>query len=163
MDGYLLRPFPASEFPSPFYFLNLFFPFLFPLLYLPEFPFSFLPSIFSLSGYSQIMSLIDLRIIMYLTIYAVTGSRFHIPSSSISILHPKIHDLHYDHWTYRAPKYLISPILGPIDHITTLSLFSTFLNRGFSGWRVHKNSQILIALVCPRHPRAFPNMHLRMV
>jgi hypothetical protein len=40
----LLIPFPTSYFSSPFYFHNLFFPFIFPLLYLPEFPFSFLPS-----------------------------------------------------------------------------------------------------------------------
>jgi hypothetical protein len=156
-----LRPFPASEFPSPFYFPNFFFPFLFPLLYLPEFPFSFLPSIFpflvtilshfffkmvgsrvgGLAGfhlhpYSHIMSLTDHRIILYLTISAsrgFAGSSFHIPSSAISILHPKICDLHYDHRTHRAPKYLISPILSLTDRITTLSLFSTFRNHGFAG------------------------------
>jgi hypothetical protein len=109
----LLRPFHVSEFLSPFHFPNLFFPFIFPLLYLPEFPFSFLPSLFPflitilsrfskqwvrglanlhLHPYSYIMSLTDCRIILYLIVYAVTGSQgssFHIPCSTISILHPK--------------------------------------------------------------------------
>jgi hypothetical protein len=35
-----------QNFPPLFYFPNLFFPFIFPLLYLPPFPFSFLPSLF---------------------------------------------------------------------------------------------------------------------
>jgi hypothetical protein len=42
------------------------------------------------------------------------GSSFHIPSSTISILHPKICDLH-DHHTHRDPNYLISPIFIPTD------------------------------------------------
>jgi hypothetical protein len=62
-------------------------------------------------------------------------SSFHIPSFVISILHLKIHNLHYDHQAYRHPKYIISPILSLIDHITTFSLFSTFRNRWFVGSR----------------------------
>jgi hypothetical protein len=65
--------------------------------------------------------------------HGFTGSSFHIPSSAISILHPKICDLHYDHQTYRAPKYLISPVLSLTNHSETLSLFSIFRNHGFVG------------------------------
>jgi hypothetical protein len=120
----LLRSIPLSKFPSPFYFPNFFFPFLFPLLYLPEFPFSFLPSLFPflitilscfskrvgglvdlhLHPYSHIMSPTDCRIILYLTVFTVTGSRVqafisHVPRYPFCT--QKIHDLHFDHQTHR--------------------------------------------------------------
>jgi len=87
------------KFSSPLYFTNLFFPFLFPLLYVPSFLIFFSPSSFpflvtilshfsktivsrvgglsnlNLHPYSHIMSLTDHRIILYLTIFAVAGSQ----------------------------------------------------------------------------------------
>jgi len=116
--------FPLPKIPLLLYFPNLFFPFIFPLLYLPSFPFSFLSSLFSclvtiLSRFSKttgsrvgeltslhlhpcsyIMSPTDHPILIYLTIFCnsgFTGSSFHLPGTAISILHPKTHDIHYDH------------------------------------------------------------------
>jgi hypothetical protein len=47
--------------------------------------------------------------------------------------------------------------------LTTLQHLAYFRPFATAGSRVHKNFQILISPVRPRHPRAFPNTHLRMV
>jgi hypothetical protein len=117
------------------------------------------------------MSLTDHHIIPILNHFCsrgFTGSRvqafiFQVPRYPFCTQRSTIYIMTIRLVTPRAPKYLISPILSLTDRITTLSLFSIFHNRrvrGFPGWRVHKNSQILISLVHPRHLRAFPNMHL---
>jgi hypothetical protein len=58
-------------------------------------------------------------------------------------------------------SFLLYP--SPTDHFATLSLFFIVHNHGFAGSRVGgftKGSIFKIALVHPRHLRAFPNMHL---
>jgi hypothetical protein len=155
-------------FPSPFYLPNLFFLFLFPLIYLSEFPFYFIPSISTflvtiLSRFSKrwvrglvdlwvltslhipiIMSPTDLCVILYLTIFrnhGFVGSRFYIPSSATTILHQKIWDLHYDrqnYCVYQVPKYFISYVSNSDWSFLTLSLFSIIRNRGFKGSQVRR-------------------------
>jgi len=58
------------------------------------------------------------------------NSSFHIPSSMISIFHPKICDIHYHHLYHRDPKCLISFIWIPTDRSQHLSYFLSFTTVG---------------------------------
>jgi hypothetical protein len=143
-----------SKFPSPFLFSQLcfiyfppFIPTFVPLFFSP-FYFPFIVTILShfsktagsqvggladhhLHPYSHIMSPTDHCVIMYLIFFVTASSIFHIQNFAISILHPKIRDIHYDRHTchgYQAPKHLCSHILSMTNRRATLSLFSITFN-----------------------------------
>jgi hypothetical protein len=120
-------------FPSPFYLPNFFFPFIFPLLHLPLFPFFFYPffSPFLVTILSHISVIggftgwwfgrpsspstfschkSTATTLSHFSICGFAGSSPHPPSSVTFTLHPKFHDLHFDHQICRgcqAPKYFI--------------------------------------------------------
>jgi hypothetical protein len=90
-----------------------------------------------LHPYSHIMSPTDHRIILYLTIFAVAGSRvqafiFQVPRYPFCTQRSTIYIMTVRLVAgYRAPKYFISLVSKSDRPLPTLSLFSIIRNRGF--------------------------------
>jgi hypothetical protein len=114
-----------------------------------------------LHPYSHIMSLTDHCIILYLTIFAVTGSWV----QTIIFQVPR-----YPFCTRRYVIYIMNIRLVVGTELLSISflLYPSSTDRSqhlanflsFVGSQVHKSFQILISLVHPRHLRAFPYTHL---
>jgi len=120
-------------FPSTFYFPHFFTPFIFPLLYLPLSPSSFIPYFFSFR----------LQHLALFYFHGFVGSNFHSPFFVTLTLHPKFRDLCFDHrlnfslvagvWLQSISFFMHA---SPTDCSSTLSIiFYHLYNHGLAGSR----------------------------